>query len=78
MSVLKENMTMDLQLRGFSERTQKMYISHVKAYAKYFGQSPDKLVINEVKQYLRYLIMERKLSKSYIDLEFGYFQVSIQ
>jgi len=71
MSVLKENMTMDLQLKGFSEKTQKAYISHVKAYAKHFGQSPDKLGINEIKQYLHYLIMERKLSKSYINITYS-------
>jgi integrase/recombinase XerD len=57
MSILKDNMTMDLQLKGFSEKTQKTYISHVKAYAKYFGQSPDNLGINEIKQYLHYLII---------------------
>ena len=71
MSILKENMTMDLQLKGFSEKTQKAYISHVKAYAKHFGQSPDKLGINEIKQYLHYLIMERKLSKSYINITYS-------
>lgn len=71
MSILKENMTMDLQLKGFSEKTQKTYISHVKAYSKYFGQSPDKLGVNEIKQYLHYLITERKLSKSYINTTYS-------
>jgi integrase/recombinase XerD len=71
MSVLKEKMTMDLQLKGFSEKTQKAYISHVKAYTKHFGQSPDKLGTNEIKQYLHYLIMERKLSKSYINATYS-------
>jgi integrase/recombinase XerD len=71
MSILKENMTMDLQLKGFSEQTQKAYISHVKAYAKHFGQSPDKLGTNEIKQYLHYLIVERKLSKSYINTTYS-------
>ncbi len=71
MSILKENMTMDLRLRGFSEKTQKTYISHVKAYSKYFGQSPDKLGVNEIKEYLHYLIMERKLSKSYINTTYS-------
>lgn len=71
MSVLKDNMIMDLQLKGFSEQTQKAYISHVKTYAKYFGQSPEKLGTNEIKQYLHYLIMERKLSKSYINTTYS-------
>jgi hypothetical protein len=60
MSVLKDNMIMELQLKGFSEKTQKAYISHVTAFKKHFGQSPDKLGINEIKQYLHYLIMVRK------------------
>jgi integrase/recombinase XerD len=71
MSILKDNMTMDLQLKGFSEKTQKTYISHVKAYAKHFGQSPDKLGVIEIKQYLHFLIMERKLSKSYINTAYS-------
>lgn len=71
MSILKENMTMDLQLKGFSEKTQKTYISHVKAYSKYFGQSPDMLGVNEIKQYLHYLITERKLSKAYINITYS-------
>lgn len=71
MSVLKEKMTMDLQLKGFSEQTQKAYISHVKAYSKYFEQSPDKLGTDEIKQYLHYLITERKLSKSYINTTYS-------
>jgi len=71
MSVLKEKMTMDLQLKGFSEQTQKAYISHVKAYSKYFRQSPDKLGTDEIKQYLHYLITERKLSKSYINTTYS-------
>jgi integrase/recombinase XerD len=71
MSVLKEKMTMDLQLKGFSNQTQKAYISHVKAYSKHFGQSPDKLGTDEIKQYLHYLITERKLSKSYINTTYS-------
>jgi integrase/recombinase XerD len=71
MSILKENMIMDLQLKGFSEQTRKAYISHVKAYAKHFGQSPDKLGVNEIKQYLHYLITERKLSKAYINITYS-------
>jgi integrase/recombinase XerD len=71
MSALKDKMTMDLQLKGFSEQTQKAYISHVKAYSKHFGQSPDKLGIDEIKEYLHYLIMERKLSKSYINTTYS-------
>jgi integrase/recombinase XerD len=71
MSALKEKMIMDLQLKGLSGETQKQYISHVKIYAEYFGQTPDKLGVNEIRQYFHYLITERKLSKSYINITYS-------
>ena len=67
MSKLREKMLMDLQLKGYSPRTQKLYIDHVKRYAVHFSKCPSALGNNEIRTYLHYLIAEKKLSSSYIN-----------
>ena len=43
MSTLREQMVADLQLRGLTPKTQKIYLREVSNYAKYFGKSPEVL-----------------------------------
>jgi site-specific recombinase XerD len=57
----------DMQLRNFAARTQKQYIAHVAAFAKYFGKSPEVLDIEAVRQYQLYLLNERKLSPNAVN-----------
>jgi len=52
----------DLQLRNLAPATQKNYIAHVAAFARFFGQSPEALDQEAVREYLLYLINERKMS----------------
>ena len=52
----------DMQLRNLVRSTQKHYIAHVAAFAKFFGRSPDELDLEAVRQYLLYLLNERKVS----------------
>lgn len=63
MSTLREQMVADLQLRGLTPKTQKIYLREVSNYAKYFGKSPEELGEKELREYLLYLLNERKLSK---------------
>lgn len=67
MTKLREKMKMELELKGYSDKTQSAYINHVKNYASFFGKSPDKLSTDEIKKYLHYLISEKKVSKSYVN-----------
>ncbi len=62
MSTLREQMVADLQLRGLTPKTQRIYLREVSNFAKYFNKSPEKLGENELKEYLLYLLNERKLS----------------
>jgi site-specific recombinase XerD len=67
----------DLQLRGLSPKTQKMYISHVTGFARHFMKLPDKMGEKEVKEYLLHLINDRHVSystlaQSYSALKFIY------
>jgi integrase/recombinase XerD len=77
MKTLKQRMTDDLQLRGLSPRTQKMYLGHVARFAKHFMKLPDKLGEKEIKEYLLHLINDRHVSystlaQSYSALRFIY------
>jgi integrase len=63
MSTLREQMLADLQLKGLTPKTQKIYLREVSNYAKYFGKSPEQLGEKELREYLLYLLNERKLSK---------------
>ena len=63
MSTLREQMLAELQLKGLTPKTQKIYLREVRNYAKYFGKSPEELGEKELREYLLYLLNERKLAK---------------
>ncbi len=67
MTELREKMLMELQLRGYSERTQKAYIKYVASFAKFYGKSPDLLGEDEVRKFLHHAIAEKKVSCSYVN-----------
>lgn len=67
MGTLREQMTMDLALKRFSESTQRTYLSQVRNISIYFNKPPDKLDRDEVKKYLHYLIEEKNFSSSYVN-----------
>lgn len=62
MSTLRDQMTEDLQLKGATAKTQRIYLREVSNYAKYFGKSPEELGESELREYLLYLMKERNLS----------------
>ena len=62
MGKLRDQMLVDLQLRGATPRTQKAYLREVSNFAKYFNRSPKELGEGELKEYMLYLMKERHLS----------------
>lgn len=68
MTELRKKMIRDMQLRRFSPRTQQTYLSAVTALAKHFKQSPDLIPQERVQDYLLYLLNERKLAWSSVDV----------
>lgn len=62
MTPLRQRMSEDMKLRNFAAGTQRNYIAHVAAFARFFNQSPEVLDREAVREYLLYLINERKLS----------------
>ena len=68
MGKLKEQMKGDLELRGLSLETQKIYIHHVRNFSRYFKSSPYHLGKREIKEYLLYLLREKNASSSTVNL----------
>lgn len=54
MGILRERMIQDMQLRGFSPRTQESYVRAVRKLAEYYHKSPDLVTEEELRQYFLY------------------------
>jgi len=70
MGALRDRMFANMRMRNFSPRTIKAYLWHVKEFTRYVGKAPDLLGEEEVRQYLLYLLDERKVSWS--NMNIGY------
>jgi integrase/recombinase XerD len=66
MTELRRKMKEDLQLAGYSPRTQKSYIDTVRVLANYYHRSPDQITEDEIRRFFLYMINERKSSASSI------------
>jgi site-specific recombinase XerD len=64
MTVLRERMLADMQLRGLAQKTQDAYLRAVRQLAAYYGKSPDQIDEEELRQYFLYLKNEKKASRS--------------
>ena len=68
MTELRLRMLHEMQLRNLSQNTQKRYIDRVSAFARHFGKSPEQLGPEDVRSYQLYLLQERKLSSSTLNV----------
>ncbi len=66
MGQIRDRMQADLQIAGYSEQTQKVYIHRAARYVAYFGRTPEELGATEIRKYLHHLVGERGLSSSYL------------
>ena len=64
MTVLRQRMIEDMQLRGLAARTQEAYVAAVAQLAKYYHKPPDEISEEELRQYLLYLQNEKAVSAS--------------
>jgi len=67
MGKLREQMKMDLKLKGYSPKTQTAYLGYMKKFVRYFGRSPAKMGEKEIREYLYHLITGRDLGDSSIN-----------
>jgi integrase len=58
----------DLQLAGFSERTQKSYLGAVRGLTKHYKRPPDTLSEEDIRSFFLHLINERHSAKSTVTI----------
>ena len=61
MTLLRQKLIRELELKRLQPGTIKQYVSSVAALAQFYGRSPDKISHEEVRSYLHHLIVDRKL-----------------
>jgi len=64
MTPLHERMIEDMQLRGYSARTQEAYVSAVRQVFEHFQCTPRQLTEEQLRQYFLYLANEKKVARS--------------
>ena len=57
-------MDRDLQIRGYSLSTRKVYLARVRGFVRFFMSAPDLLAIEDIKRYLLDLTQVRRVSWS--------------
>jgi hypothetical protein len=68
MTVLRQRMMEDMQLRNLSPHTQASYVQQVSLFARHFAKSPDVLAPEHIRTYQIYLTNERKLAAGSIHI----------
>lgn len=64
MTPLRTRMLEDMQLKGYSQRTQEAYCNAVRQLAAHFRRSPDLLTEEDLRQYFLYLTREKKVARA--------------
>ena len=64
MTMLRQRMIEDMQLRGLAARTQEAYVAAVEQLARYYHRPPDEIGEQELRPYLLYLQNEKRVSAS--------------
>jgi integrase/recombinase XerD len=62
MTVLRQRMTEDMQVRNLAPNTQRAYIQQVSLFARHFNKSPEQLGPEDIRAYQVYLTNERKMA----------------
>jgi len=68
MTPLRQRMLEDMQVRNLSANTQHAYLDNVARFARHFGRSPADLGPEEIRAYQVYLIRERHLAPSSLEI----------
>ena len=68
MTPLRQRMSEDMQIRNFSENSQKSYLQQVSLYARHFRRSPEGLGPRDIRDYQVYLTNEKKLAPKSISI----------
>ncbi len=64
MTELRKRMLQDMQLHGYSQRTQEMYLRAVRQLAEHFHKPPDQITEEELRDYFLYVKNVKKWSRT--------------
>ena len=64
MSTIRQRMIEDMQLHGYSVKTQAAYLGAAKGLAKHYNRSPEDIDQEEVRAYFLWLVKERGVARS--------------
>jgi integrase/recombinase XerD len=64
MSAIRQHMIEDMQLHGYSAKTQTAYVGAVRGLVKYYKRSPEAITQEEVRAYFLWLVKERGVARS--------------
>jgi integrase/recombinase XerD len=64
MSTLRQRIMEDMQLHGYSAKTQTAYVGAVRGLSKYYKRSPEEITQEEVRGYFLWLVKERGVARS--------------
>ena len=67
MSALKNKMIQQMQLKGYSNSSVENYTKCIVGLANYYKTSPDLLSVEQVRNYIHFKLIEKKLSKSWVN-----------
>jgi len=66
-SIILKSLEKELKLKGFSSKTKKSYISHMRRYLEYTGSEDLAFEKISIENYLLYLLDEKQVSHSYVN-----------
>ena len=64
MTALRTRFLEDMQLHGFSPKTQACYVGAVRSLARYYNKSPDLVTEEELRRYFLHLTLKRKVARA--------------
>ena len=63
MTALRTRFLEDMQLHGYSPKTQSCYVGAVRGLAKFYRKSPDQISEEELRRYFLHLTLEKKVAR---------------
>ena len=64
MSAIRQRMIEDMQLHGYSAKTQTAYLGAVRGLAGHYHRTPEEITQDELRSYFLYLVKERGVARS--------------
>ena len=64
MSPLRTRFIEDMQLHGYSPKTQVSYAAAIRRMARYYRKSPDLMTEEDLRRYFLHLTLEKRVARS--------------